>query len=672
MLSFAQPAFHPVAVTGFNQDVVAEANVGLGAKDATTVPVDGGNSLYTVGFAKEFEIGGLLVGGVYTPYPTKGAAPGGLPDNGVISNGRYNFQLADYGGNNSLYLSDLTGTVVGSVSSGTLAFVTPTTDIWYSVALVATEGYSYLKATFNFTDGTSATTAQQQMIDWFNTTTMATLIGGMGRMPWTTPSPLNDNASSSNLNPQSTSSTQTKMVAWNIMVPCANQGKTVKSITFTYVSGQAGNNHRCNVMAIASYGTPGTPLVNASSVPARCGLVNGLVEISYTSGGFSPVTFSWDSLKVTGATAAGLPAGIYQCTVSDSNKCTTTVPDTVVAVVAPNINVTSSASSVCEGTPLTFTVTADVNEPIIYTWNPGGQTGSTLTITPASSGQYTVTAQDFWGCSSTATATAVVVPDATATFTAPTTVCSNSAATITYTGDANSTATFDWNGFAGAAVASGSGAGPYTIDFDQPGTYNLVLAVTENGCTRKDTVAVTVDGTGGSPVVVAQAVTTNSVTFSWAAVAGASGYQVSINGGPYVDPSSGPTGTTQVIAGLAPNTPVSISVIALGGSSCAASVAGAATAKTFDDAVFIPSAFTPNGDGKNDVFRIYSNQVSAVDFKIFNQWGQLIWSTTNVSDGWDGSVSGKPQPSGVYIYAVKVTLLDGSQSSRKGSISLVR
>ncbi len=681
--------FQPVAVTGFNQDVVAEANVGLGAKDATTISIDGApNVAYTQGFATEFQFGGgyeyifdwtTYTGSyVYEPYPTYGDPPGGLPDNGTVSNGRYNFQFADYGGNNVLFMSDLTGSVVGAVKTGTLTFATPSSNIWYSAAIVSTEGYSQLQATFNFTDGTTATTpTSPQISDWFDygsTNGLDVLLPQIGRVGWTSPTAIHDGQGEYDWSgPQSTEWGQTDMLAWNFMVPCGSQGKTVKSITFNYITGGSGN-HRCSIFGLASYGTASTPVFAPDVLPARCGNQNGIAAVDYKSGGTSPFTYSWDVPgNPTGATLTGLDSGVYVCHVADSNGCKYSFNDTVKWVIAPNLTAKAVPATVCEGTATTLSVAADTVEPIVYTWSPSATTGSSVSVIPDANTTYTVTGTDFYGCVSSATVSVAVTPAATASFTvAPTTVCTTKDQTVTYTGTAGSGATFNWNDFAGAAVSSGTGAGPYTIDFTTPGTYDVVLAVSENGCTTTDTVAVTVNGTGGSPVVTVQSVTTNTVTFSWAPVAGATGYQVSVNGGPYADPSSGLTGTTQVVTGLDPNTPVSISVIALGGNSCDASVAGTANGKTFDDAVFIPSAFTPNGDGKNDVFKIYSNQASAIEFKIFNQWGQQIWSTTNVNDGWDGTSNGKPQPSGVYIYAVRVTLLDGTQSMRKGSVSLVR
>jgi gliding motility-associated-like protein len=90
------------------------------------------------------------------------------------------------------------------------------------------------------------------------------------------------------------------------------------------------------------------------------------------------------------------------------------------------------------------------------------------------------------------------------------------------------------------------------------------------------------------------------------------------------------------------------------------------------DNVFIPNSFTPNGDGHNDQFKVYASNVTQMKMMIFNQWGQKIFETTDVNNGWDGTFSGKPQPSGVYMYVCRISLTSGEIIDKKGSINLLR
>jgi gliding motility-associated-like protein len=87
--------------------------------------------------------------------------------------------------------------------------------------------------------------------------------------------------------------------------------------------------------------------------------------------------------------------------------------------------------------------------------------------------------------------------------------------------------------------------------------------------------------------------------------------------------------------------------------------------------IYIPSAFTPNNDGKNDCFRI-KNWVGTREFKleIFNRWGEKVYSSADITSCWDGTFKGIMQPTGVYVYIVKAKALCGDVN-KKGLITLI-
>ena len=88
----------------------------------------------------------------------------------------------------------------------------------------------------------------------------------------------------------------------------------------------------------------------------------------------------------------------------------------------------------------------------------------------------------------------------------------------------------------------------------------------------------------------------------------------------------------------------------------------------------MPNAFSPNGDGKNDIFRIPpSTPQRIISFAVFNRWGQLVFRTTNSSSGWDGTLKGKPQPADTYVWMIEYEdLLNNQRSLAKGTIILIR
>ncbi len=95
--------------------------------------------------------------------------------------------------------------------------------------------------------------------------------------------------------------------------------------------------------------------------------------------------------------------------------------------------------------------------------------------------------------------------------------------------------------------------------------------------------------------------------------------------------------------------------------------------------IFIPNAFSPNGDGFNDMFTVFPGPdvQEVVGIKVFDRWGGLVYeaaelSKSRYSDGWDGNTHGKPAQPGVYIYEVFIVFDDGKQRLVKGSVNLIR
>jgi gliding motility-associated-like protein len=88
--------------------------------------------------------------------------------------------------------------------------------------------------------------------------------------------------------------------------------------------------------------------------------------------------------------------------------------------------------------------------------------------------------------------------------------------------------------------------------------------------------------------------------------------------------------------------------------------------------LYVPNAFTPNGDGMNDDFRPMTNFIPAENYElfIFNRWGQLLWQTKDKNQGWDGKIDGELAPAGAYVYLVRFTTSSGKPFERQGSFLL--
>jgi len=97
-----------------------------------------------------------------------------------------------------------------------------------------------------------------------------------------------------------------------------------------------------------------------------------------------------------------------------------------------------------------------------------------------------------------------------------------------------------------------------------------------------------------------------------------------------------------------------------------------------DFKLYVPNVFSPNGDGANDLFTVFSDRGVALirTFRIYDRWGELVWEAKDFhadgSVGWDGSFHEKLMSSGVFAWTCEVELLDGSMERLKGDLVLVR
>jgi gliding motility-associated-like protein len=92
----------------------------------------------------------------------------------------------------------------------------------------------------------------------------------------------------------------------------------------------------------------------------------------------------------------------------------------------------------------------------------------------------------------------------------------------------------------------------------------------------------------------------------------------------------------------------------------------------FPPTLFVPTAFTPNGDGVNDYFTSFGEFEATFELQVWDRWGKLIFQANTPLPGWQGDFKGNPAPEGVYVYKIVVTGFDGQVLERNGSITLLR
>ncbi|WP_316804689.1 putative Ig domain-containing protein [Pedobacter nototheniae] len=451
-----------------------------------------------------------------------------------------------------------------------------------------------------------------------------------------------------------------------------------------------------NTVNIVVNALPNNPVVSNTGTNICAGDATTL-NISNAQTG---VTYEWYSAATggsllftgtsytTGMLAASTDYYILAIGTGGCNNNGGRVKVTVTVNPKPTVpSVASSSVSVCSGSSAVLSV-SNPQANVTYNWYTNATGGTAIGTgnsfsTPAVIANTTYYVEGMAGSCTSASRTAVnvtplPVPVAPASATpANGTLCAGSTTILTVNNPVTGLI-YRWYASSSGGTVLAEGITFTTPALTASTTY-YVESVATGGCASATRTAVTINVLPvlEKPVVVLRTSDAGSITFGWAAVNGATGYEVSLdNGLTWIAPTNGTSGTTYFIAGLKPDQAVTIIVRAKGQIDCQTSAnsnpfTGKAT-NPLGNTVYIPNAFTPNNDGKNDVFLIYGTAIASAKMYVYTQWGQLIFQSNSVSNGWDGTYKGVNQTSGVYVYMVEVTFNDGTTSVQKGTITLIR
>jgi gliding motility-associated-like protein len=248
--------------------------------------------------------------------------------------------------------------------------------------------------------------------------------------------------------------------------------------------------------------------------------------------------------------------------------------------------------------------------------------------------------------------------------------------------------------FGGAIPSFYSGANPGPVCYSGAGTFTITLTVTDaGGLTSSSSQSVTVgtmpsisatvlDSLGGT------AIPDTLITMFGSAVIAASGFVAgdSITWTPSNNINCiNPTCDT-IVASPFYNTYYVITNTSPEG--CIA------TDTIFIEVLFrdsikvtVPNAFSPNSDGKNDVLKVLTNvdsdnnyingfseggAIVELNFEVYNRFGQLVFRTTDIHEGWDGNFKGKPMNPAVFVYKLDYRLINGLSATLNGNVTLYR
>jgi gliding motility-associated-like protein len=407
------------------------------------------------------------------------------------------------------------------------------------------------------------------------------------------------------------------------------------------------------------------------------------------------ITYDWydSALKTnhlfTGTTYVTGPLNTGKTYYVGATNGTCTSPS--LATVQVNVNgipakpLVVNPISVCNGSVATLSI-SNPQAGLTYNWYTALTGGNVVFsginfITPALTASVTYYAEttNGTGCvSATRTAVNVTVNPLPQIVTQGLAICPGTSTTLSASSnDLNATVNWYATATGGNKLFTGNTFTTPALNINT--TYYAEAVDKINGCVSaaRSQAQVQMIQPLATPVVTVSTATVSSVTFQWDAVSGATGYQVSIdNGLTFTDPSSGSSGLTHTVSGLQLVQSVTIMVRASGSTSCQLSdnsIAVTGTALSpLGDQIFVPNAFTPNGDGKNDIVNVHAPNIKSLKFYVYDQWGELLFTSVNQQNGWDGTYKGTVEPVGVYVYYLEAIMNDGQKVNKKGTITLLR
>ncbi|MCF8244908.1 MAG: gliding motility-associated C-terminal domain-containing protein [Saprospiraceae bacterium] len=303
---------------------------------------------------------------------------------------------------------------------------------------------------------------------------------------------------------------------------------------------------------------PGSTGYNAtSSVPGT-----QVSPTSYEVTGLTPGQSVTLTVEAIGAGACGNSTATQTCTAQNCPPVTvspTPVADICLDAATAPFDLQASVTGSTGGT-LTWSGTGIVDASA-GTFDPSQAAVGANTITATYSKN---------GCSASNTLTINVFQTPTASLAASSNICAGTAATVTFTGSAGAGLTYAWD-FDGGTATPGSGSGPQSVVWSTPGAHTVSVTVADgNGCTASPaTASVQVDAPLAQPTINCSA-TSESITFSWPAVPGATSYDVNVTSGQAFTQNSA---TSYTVSGLTPGEVVSIQVTAVSGNACPNSMA---------------------------------------------------------------------------------------------------
>jgi gliding motility-associated-like protein len=431
----------------------------------------------------------------------------------------------------------------------------------------------------------------------------------------------------------------------------------------------------CSISPTVTITQPAALAVSISGPQTLCAKATGTLTAN-PSGGTSPYTYLWSTTStLSTATIQPDSSQTYTVTVTDANGCVMTGTFTI--ILGPELFVTTKGpSSMCAGRSVTLCASATGGTGgTTFTWQPGNISGPCINVSPNTTTDYTVTAYDNCGTQTTAIAPLAVNPLPDVAFSAD-----------VYQGCAplciqfRNKTTVKSGGLQSYEWTFGNGDTSLVNDpiycYPKSGSYGISLTTTsDSGCSSTLSIynMITVyshpnaaftlspqPATILNPTIQFTDKTTDEYGLSyWWWYFGDNTDSVS-----YLE---NPAHTYQDTGSYCAK------MVTMNIHGCTDTVTNCLVIDPVFN-LYIPSAFTPNGDGKNETFKPVGQYIRAFEMYIFDRWGTELYHTLDINDGWNGTVKGGSQVSqeDTYVYKINVTDSKNKDHSFVGNVTLIK
>jgi gliding motility-associated-like protein len=317
-----------------------------------------------------------------------------------------------------------------------------------------------------------------------------------------------------------------------------------------------------------------------------------------------------------------------------------------------------SNQTICDGETVFLGMNVSGGFPA-YTIQWNGVFQNNISVTPTQDITYVAELSDLAGCYWTNSFTVDHNPMPTVNAGPDLSLCKNNPTTLGATIDGGSGATYTW--FPASQLNSANV--PYPVMTPTTNQSYTITVTSSAGCVATDNLSITV-----LPIPTVDAGQDESIVYlqTTATLSGIG------NASPSWSPADGLSCTNCFQPEASPLMTTTYTLTVTGGNGCLVSDQVTVVVEVPKD-VFVPSAFSPNGDGNNDELFVRCYTMYAMNFRVYDIWGGLMFETTDINKGWDGKVSGQEASVGVYYYTAEVFFINNEGSVVvSGQVNLVR